>query len=57
MFCYSYNPQNSFITTHMESIGKVTGSLSAKYEKFNLVADLNSTECDTSGETSVISAG
>ena len=50
MFCFSYNPQNIFITTHLESIGKVIDSLSAKYEKFNLIADFNATEYETSFE-------
>ena len=36
VLCLSYNPQNSFIITHTESIGKVIDPLSAKYEEFYL---------------------
>ena len=36
----------------MESIGKVIASLSAKYENFNLIADFNPTEYDSSVENS-----
>ena len=32
----------------MESMGKVTGSLSAKYENFILFGDFSATEFDTS---------
>ena len=48
MFCFSYNPQNSSITTHTESMEKVTGSFSAKYENLMLVEDISATEFDTS---------
>ena len=36
MFSFSYNIQNSSVTTHMESIGKVIDSRSAEYENFIL---------------------
>ena len=54
-FCFSYKLQNSYITTHIESIGKFIDSLSAQYENFTLIGDFNATEFDSSVENSVIS--
>ena len=47
VLCCSYNPHNNFIETHMESIGKVLDSLSARYENFILIGDFNAEESDT----------
>ena len=34
VLCCSYSPHNNFIETHMDSIGKVIDSLSARCENF-----------------------
>ena len=47
VLCCSYNPHNNFIETHMESIGKVLDSRSARYENFILIGDFNAEESDT----------
>lgn len=52
MDIFSYNSQNSSITTHMESMGKLlTHSLLVKI--FFLIGDLNRTEVEASVEISV----
>ena len=48
MFCFSYNPQNSSIITHMKSMAEVIGSFSAKYKNLMVVEDFSATEFDTS---------
>lgn len=50
MFCVSNDPQDSSITTHIESIGKVTDLLSAKYENLIFIGDFSATGFDTSVE-------
>ena len=50
MFCFTYNPQNSSITTHTESTGKVVDSPSDKHEHFIFIGDFNATEFVTSVE-------
>ena len=44
VLCCSYNPHSNFIETHMDSIGKVIDSLSARYENFILIVDFNAEE-------------
>ena len=52
MDIFSYHSQNSSITTHMESMGKLlTHSLLVKI--FFLIGDLNRTEVEASVEISV----
>ena len=48
VLCCSYNPHSNFIETHMDTIGKVINSLSARYENFVLISDFNAEESDTS---------
>ena len=43
-------PQNSSVITHMESIGKMCGSVSANYENFIWIGNFSATEFDTSVE-------
>ena len=47
VLCCSYYPHSNFIETHMDSIGKVIDSLSARYENFILIGDFNAEEPDT----------
>ena len=41
VLCCSYNPHSNFIKTHMDSIGKVIDSLSARYKNFILIGGFN----------------
>lgn len=41
MFCLSYNPQKSPITTNMEGNGKAIDLLSAKDKHFILIGGVN----------------
>ena len=47
VLCCSYNTHKNFIKTHMNSIGKVIDSLSARYENFILSGNFNAEESDT----------
>ena len=46
VLCCSNNPHSNFIETHMDSIGKVLDSLSARYKNFILIGDFNAEESD-----------
>ena len=48
VLCCSYNLRNNVIETHMDSIGKVVDSLSARYDFFFfLIGDFNAEESNT----------
>ena len=47
---FLYNPRNSFLTTHMRSIGEVIESLSAEYENLIMTFYFNTSELYTSVE-------